>query len=763
MPTFKTMSFDRQAYYILNDGGIAETFDTQAVGALETGLAKKWFPHYLATVIIAVDRQQTDVLMTSWEDLYTTEEDVSFMDTPGNVQMLIAAMSYGLEGEDYTLTKAIKILRSLNEKDQLKINSFDCPIIICYDYQAAALIQGGRNIEIIIPKEGTFTYEKGLLAIKELHFKGNVDQVLLASNLRLLNGESNASTYPNKEAYEPAIRVSDYQHFANMTKNINSLIERKVFNAKKFMSVDHKEHLHFALIYIIIITIWSVSLVRRSMQKGLSYAAFFTGIILNSWVLVRLIKYQIEINPVLIRYLWYAFYIFQLTLPLVLVWMAWAIDKPDHETFPPKWWQRMGVLIGILIILVFTNDLHGLVLRLDLNRPDWNQNYGYGLGYYVILFVCMGNLIAVFTILIYKGIKNPRKKGMLVAIGIFIAFGLYNYKYIMRDPLAYETDITIVTGLFTMLMFESCIRSGLIPVNTKYIELFTRSPLNMQLISNEGEMVLASKAETPINKETIDKILVNPHGFTLQEDDTVLSVTSIPGGYAMWHEDISKLYQLKREINTSTQMLKEANAMLIEEEKRKRLINEEKVKRQLMDQLEDEISQRVEQLTMMIERLPGSQNLTKETTCIALLLCYIKRRCNLFFTEKETDTIASDRLGLYIEELSEMARYSQVHIITISQLKGRLPLRYATLFYDFLYEIICLAYQTGCSSIIGHLGADEESFIMGFLPSEDIGVFKIESEFIVRISAVKGKIIIKELEDTKGIHISFPRGGGLDD
>ncbi len=147
LPALTTRQSDNKAYFILDSGAIAEAFDPQAVGALETGIAKYWYPQYLATVIIAVDRDQTDAVVASWSDLLATQQEVAFFYTPGNVQMLTAAMSYGLEGENYSLTKAIKLLASIHDKNLLKINSFASPIIICYDYQAAALIENGRNLD----------------------------------------------------------------------------------------------------------------------------------------------------------------------------------------------------------------------------------------------------------------------------------------------------------------------------------------------------------------------------------------------------------------------------------------------------------------------------------------------------------------------------------------------------------------------------------------------------------------------------------------
>jgi ABC-type Fe3+ transport system substrate-binding protein len=153
---------EKKAYYMVDDGAISEAFDTQADGAIQTGIAKYWYPHYLATVIIAIDRDQTDAIVNSWNDLLNVEEEVAFTKTPSNDQMLIAAMSYGLESEDYTLETTIKLLETLQKNSRLKIDSFDSPIVICFDYQAAALINEGRNIEMLIPSEGTITYEKGL-------------------------------------------------------------------------------------------------------------------------------------------------------------------------------------------------------------------------------------------------------------------------------------------------------------------------------------------------------------------------------------------------------------------------------------------------------------------------------------------------------------------------------------------------------------------------------------------------------------------------
>lgn len=741
---------ENKAYYYLDKNGIAEVFDVQALGAIEVGIARYWYPHYLATVIIGVDRDQTDVKVSGWNDLISTKQEVSFFDTPGNLQMITAAMAYGLEGRNFSMKETMKLLASLNENNCLKLNTWSSPILICYDYQAEALKDSGRNIELVIPQEGTFTYAKGLISNEPINLQGDINQLLVQEKFQISN---------DNEGETRAIRVEDSKHFSKAVQNVNALISRKVFHSKKIMSIDNQEHLHFALIYIIIVTVWVATFMRRSIQKGIGYAALSTGIILNSWTLVRLIKYQNELSPILTRYLWYAFYIFELYLPLVLLWMAWAIDKPKNKIAPPKWWRFLAVLVNLLIIFVFTNDLHGCVLKLNLSKQDWGINYSYGFGYYIILFVCVANMIGMFTILLYKSMKNVRKKRFVFPLSLLALCSIYTYGYITRVKIIYETDITIVTGLFVIFLFEACIRAGLIPVNTKYAKLFSQSPLKMQILSNEGKTILASASAKPITEKLFAMAISRAPEPILQEDDSLLFITQIQGGYVICQEDVSKLNQLVKDMRKSARMLTEANNMLAKEEKIKREINEKKIKKQLTEQLEGEIAEKINNLSLMIEKLPFVVNPKMETTRIALMLCYIKGRCNLFFKEKEINFMLSTELVIFLDEIAEIGKYAKVQIATVNEISGSIRVRFATLFYDLFYKMIDLVVSLEYNYIIIYLEQGENEVVMRLLPSKDIGVFEIADRLEEAIALENGEVGIKEVEETMGISISFPKGG----
>lgn len=762
MPAFLVEQSDRSPYSLLDDGVIVEAFDTQAVGALEAGIARFWYPQALATVVIAVDRDQTNAEITGWQDLSLALDKVAFSSSSEEAHMILAAMSYGLEGEKYTTNKAIRLLAELNKTNYFEMHSMDAPVMICYDYQAVNLMTKGRNIDIIIPSEGTYTYEKGLLSNEKINFQGDVNQAVFANHLRPLNGLGDSAYYPSKTAYESSTRVSDYKYFASATKENHCLMERQVLNSNRLVSIDSWEHLLFALLYIIVVTIWAASFVRRSMQKGVSSAALYTGLILNGWVFIRLIKYQTE-KALVNRYLWYSFYIFLLSLPLVILWMAWAVDKLPKETLPPKWLRYLALWSGLLVILVFTNDLHGLVFSLDLTRKDWAINYGYGVGYYLILLTGMLNLLAAFIILLRKSMKNPRKGSITFPLIVFISFAFYNYQYITRDPLFYQTDLTIMTGFFTLMMFEACIQSGLIPTNKKHIKIFEKSPLKMQIVNQAGGVVLASAAALPLEPPIIKKVITNSPVSIPGNDASIVFANPIPGGHAIWNEDVSQLYTLHNEIKDSTLKLSKANKLLAEEAKVKRAMNEADEKRKLMEQLEHEITESINQLTKMIENLSDSKNPPQDTTRIALLLGYLKRRCNLFFHEKESNLIDTNQIVQYLDELIEIANYSDVQIARVHKVKGNIDIRYGTLLYDFFYAVVDLAIQRECSYMIETLGYEEGALTLRLLSSEQLGHYTPKLELGHAIRAVNGEIKIKELEDGVGISLAFPKGGDLDD
>jgi len=136
---------------------VIEAYDAQNT----TGAAGYWVPLTLETVVIAVDRNQTDVPIATWSDLRESGVSVSILDTDPERRMAAAALCYGLEGRDFSLDSAAELLEPLNARGLLQLDDPAAPIQICFDSTAAARVKNGENIEIVVPTEGTLSYVKG--------------------------------------------------------------------------------------------------------------------------------------------------------------------------------------------------------------------------------------------------------------------------------------------------------------------------------------------------------------------------------------------------------------------------------------------------------------------------------------------------------------------------------------------------------------------------------------------------------------------------
>ena len=725
LPFHMVRRVEAPAFPHLQRGAAVEAFDAQALPALETGLANHWYPQYLATVVIAVDRGQTDAVIRGWGDLAAAGQAVGFNDVKIDCELLMAAMSYGLEGEAFTLGRAAGLLAQLQAKRLLVRRAFHTPVVICYDYQAAAMAESGRDIEVVVPREGTLTFVKGLLSNRPLAFEGDADAALRSAGLRL----------PGEEDYENAVRLMDYTHLNTVCQDAMRVLRRTVLRTRLYTSADGREHLTFILFYMILVVMWTAAVVQRAMQKGVRRAALATGAILLCWSLVRLVKYQLDSATGLDRYLWYSFYLFQLALPLALLWLAWTIDQPGDRGAPPEWLVFPALAGAALAVLVFTNDLHHWVLRIDYGNPNWSSDYSYGPGYYVVMACCVVPALAALALMLLKSGRNPRKRGFVLPLAFCGLLAVYGAGYLLRVPLAWESDITMVMGLFTLLFLETAIRAGMIPVNTKYKQLFTHSPLAMQ-IADSGDNIVLSGGAGPLRRD----------------GDTLLFAAPIAGGRALWQEDIGALNRLHREVEEQARKQAVANTVLAEEERIKRAAEEENARTQLMSQLEDEIAGHTARLSAMLESAGSAAG-------IVLLLCYIKRRCNLFFRERETQRLPADELAVYIDELAELAGYAGVKIISSCVMSEPLGMRRATLFYDFFYSAVGWAAQQRCPCMLAHCGDEQGTPVMRLMSCEDAMSFRPPQDLAAAIAAAQGLFSVKDLDGAAGLSLSFPEGG----
>lgn len=700
----------------------------------------------LTTVVIAINRDHSDQVINDFDDLINSNLSVNFPYHINYRRQALAAIAYNLEGENYHLHSAIDFLKALKEKDLLTYYDINTDVLICYDYQAIDYIRRGLNLEIVIPTNGTLSYSLGLVSKNNLVNANK--EALLDAGFRLIDGETKDPNYPSLDNYKHAHRIDDYRRFNQEMTNSTKAIRRQVDNTRFLSSADGSESIIFPIVVIIITLFWLASALYRSTSADMRRTMIIVAALIVLWLTIRLTKYNIPYNS-LSRYCWYSYYIAMMGLPLCLLYVTVIIDRPSFSKKLPFWFKLAAILYPILLITVFTNDYHLLVFNIYDLKVD---EYSYGFMFYVVFAYSIILFLVSFSLLIYKSRLSPKHNAVIFPIILAIFLIVYNLGYILNIPFFKDTDTTIIQCLFSIIFMETVLRTGMIPTNTHYNDLFAYSPISVQIINNQAKVVNTSSNQIKLDKSDIYKLVAEPGISFTKGDDEIIHSHKINGGVAVWHEDISELNRLHKQIENSIEKMEATNNLLSKNnEIRKRKLALD-IQTELFNSLEADIKDETNELSSIINNLSTNDN-ELEIAYITILLCHIKRRCNLFFLNQEDKLINSDELSVYIDELSEFALYADIKALVRIANLGKLDIEVASLCYDFYFSLLKWAIKSSHATLIGHLEMREHNLYFGLLSSEELDGIYFSQNFLDKLKHLKAEVNSRQLEDNREIYL----------
>ena len=758
LPGYALRDGEDTLYAEVSRGNAVACFDVQAIPAMARGVGKYWYPHVSATVVLAVDRTRTDAVITGWNSLRESRVPVGMSSTSIVRNMLVlGALSYGLNPKEPSKREALDFLEHLCQNGGFELEGSDAPILLCLDYEAAAWNRNGGDYEIIVPVEGTLSYRMGLFSDVPLALEPGLDAALLSAGLPLASGER-PQDFPGDYRWARTLGEEDYDWFLKVTGDSSRDLRRQVFHTRLYTTADMREHILSALFLSAAILLWKGTVSHRMMRRDVRRVVSLLSWLTVGWLLLRLFKYQQLTEGTLTRMCWYGYYLFQLALPVALLYLTEILDRAEGEKrlAHPLWPPLVCYVLSVLLVL--TNDLHQLVFRFDL-EGNWASDYRYGLGYGIIVAFSLLFLIIAIGKLFYKGRKSSHWGGKLFPL--LFCGGLVSYviAYIYRVPLAWESDITVNICILSVLFFETVLHAGLVPVNIQYQRLFAFAPISLTLLDENGRTVLSSRSAHPISRSIWKRLLMDMEQPLLRDSDTQLHAIPVRSGMAVWQEDLSRINRLKREIQDVQARLEAANRLLREEgEVKKRLMTAE-ANRSLFEQLDRDMEQRVASLTRLIKTLPKTDKPKGLTAYITLCLCHIKRRCNLFFLARQGELLPGDEVELYLDELAELALYAGLQTLIRCGQKEALEIRRAALCYDYAFETISWALKETASPLMGYLESEGSDLVFRFLPGGDPTQWHFSEELITSVSAMGGQIACKDLDDAFGICMRIPLGG----
>ncbi len=742
-------------------GNAVACFDVQAIPAINQGVANYWYPHALSTVVIAVDRTQTDAVITGWKSLLDSKEIVGISSNSIIRDMLVmGSISYGLDPISPSKDDVLNLLKELENNDRFMLEDSKSPILLCLDHEVVAWNKAGSNYEIIVPKEGTLSFQVGLLSDIPLTIDEGFDDALLAAELPLANG-SYPKQYP--EGYQSAHKLSDedYKWFLNVTDDCSRDLRRKVFKSRLYTTADLREHILFAIGIIAAILLWKGTVYHRMIRPNVSKVVSILCWLMVGWIMLRLFKYQLVTENELSRLCWYGYYIFQLALPVTLLYLTEIMDQAEDGSHSLNFMYIPFTIYILSVLLVLTNDWHQLVFIFDPNG-NWAKDYSYGIGYWFIMIFFVLIFILAIIKLFCKGRRSNYVKAKVLLLLLCGLLFLYIIGYIYRVPLAWESDITIFICVIAVIFFETVLHTGLIPVNIQYQRLFANAPIGLSLLDDKGNMVLSSKGTPPISRSIWKRLCIDMDKPLLRDNDTQLHAISIHGGIAVWQENLAVLNRIRKEIKEVQIRLETANALLKEEEEVKKRLLQAETNRKLFEHLERDMESRINALVELVDGQSQIKQANESIALIILCLCHIKRRCNLFFLACQGNKLLGEELSVYLDELIELASYDGLKVLIRCGQSGFIGINNATICYDFAFETITWALKDTASVLMGYLENDDGCLMFRFLPGSDPNKWYFSDELIAGISKANGNIVYKDLDDAIGICLVLPLGGEID-
>ncbi len=430
----------------------------------------------------------------------------------------------------------------------------------------------------------------------------------------------------------------------------------------------------YALIYFGLFITWGISIKRRIIQK--QTLIFLLGIValIVFWFMVRTIKFiYIERDTNIERWFWYAFYIPIILIPLISLFISLSLGKLEDYRLP-KWTGLIYIPIIVLMGFVLTNDFHQTVFMFPEGGLWTEENFRYGLVYWIIFIWVAGAILASLVITIIKS-RVPRSKKILWLPLIPYSIGfIYAVLYVMEFPFlrVIAGDMTAINCLIIIAIFESLIQSGLIRSNIHYEELFYGSDIKAQIL-NEDHQVCYETGFTPVEAE----------------DNIRISTIPVSGGNVVWQEDISEMNGLIKELEEVNQRLSEENNLLLAElELRERKIKiDEKIR--IYDNLTKKIEPQLRMLNTILSDDTGDTGFLQERLAqICVLGTYIKRRSNLFILEEDNSLFSAKELEYCLRESIEGMSMGEIDCSLNSNCKGNIEAKNAVLAYDLFEEII---------------------------------------------------------------------------
>ena len=391
-------------------------------------------------------------------------------------------------------------------------------------------------------------------------------------------------------------------------------------------------------IYLGIYCAWVIYLEKHVVHKKMRRCLTAIGCLMVFWFFVRTVKFHILYDPLGEHVCWYLYYIPMILIPVLGLAAAMFFGEKDEE----KTVRRIKILLTVAVVLivsVFTNDLHQMVFHFAKQPPFSDNDYSYGILFMVIqgwMLICLTGM----EIILIRKSRIPGKKQFWLPIIPGILLLGWNIGNIFRLPFiqTFAGDMTAVCCLLMAAIYQGCILCGLIQTNNRYFELFqTSGGLDAEITDYSFQRYYHS-GDFPQLSPELRSVIVN-RSF-VQEQGIRINHIPIRGGHLFWSEDISVLLDQYQDIREQQEELTARNRLLKKTYQKEAERRKAEEQNRLLNMIQSQTAGQLELLSQLMDELEKTESRERYNWILGKIVVvgtYLKRRKNLVLTQYTSD------------------------------------------------------------------------------------------------------------------------------
>ena len=383
---------------------------------------------------------------------------------------------------------------------------------------------------------------------------------------------------------------------------------------------------------------WVIYLEKHVVHKKMRRCLTGIGCLMVFWFFIRTVKFHIFYEPLGEHICWYLYYVPMILIPVLGLSAALFFVEKDEEKTVRKIIMLLSVA-AVLIVSVFTNDLHQLVFRFSKQPPFSDMDYSYGILFMVIQAWMLLCLTGMEIILIRKSRIPGKKQFWMPVIPGILLLG-WNIGNIFRLPFikVIAGDMTAVCCLLMAAIYQGCILCGLIQTNSRYFELFqTSGGLDAEITDYSFQRYYHSGNFPELTPEL--RAIIIDRSF-VQEEGIRINHIPIRGGHLFWSEDISVLLDQYQDIREQQEELTTRNRLLQKTYQKEAERRKAEEQNRLLNMIQNQTAGQLELLSQLMDELERTESRERYDLLLGKIVVigtYLKRRKNLVLTQYTSD------------------------------------------------------------------------------------------------------------------------------